>query len=285
MIRNLHFCVLPRAHGQKWRKSVEHLKRRWHLFNGRKIVSIFRGTDCDPPDDVRGAFADDSIEYLEFDNDPSLREVVSFVPMLERLESMRGDEITFCCHGKGATHGHDDSICHVWGDLMFSVCLDYQQLVECALQDKPICGAFRTRAGDVGVPWHFSGTFYWIRHDCTFSRNWRNIRRDWMGSESWPGVQFAFEESACLFLDNCNSLYDEDYWARNVFPSFHHWQESLRSCGLSTIPYSPPKWFLQRHPNFRPPNGTDGFGTTLREKRSWRRTAGSLLRSLRLSTG
>lgn len=269
MRRNLVCHLLPRSRGRKWLRTVSHLKQRWPLFNGKKIIAIVRAPDCDSPDEVRAAFNDPSIEFLEFDNDQALREVISFVPMLSRVESLDPNEITFCCHGKGATHGHDDSICHCWADVMFSACLDYPELVECALKDKATCGAFRM-FGAMCVDWHFSGSFYWIRHDRTFSRNWRNIPQEWAGTEKWPGVQFNRGESACLFLDNpTHSIYDENYWEQLIFPSFHHWQASLRSLGLCTIPYFPPQWFQERHPNFRLPIGLGGTAMTRPEKRNW----------------
>lgn len=286
MIRNLVSHILPKDNG-KWRRTVAHLRSRMELFNGKRVVSVATADDCDSPEEVRSAFGSDadSIEWLTFPNDCGLREVVSFVPMLERVASLNKNEITFVCHSKGATHGHDDSICHLWADLMFATCLDVPELVDCALQSAAICGSFRTGSGHLMVPWHFSGTFYWIRHDATFSRNWRNIRRHPFGTESWPGLQFAKEESACLFLDNCGSPYDESYWETSVLPAYRYWQERLRACGLVTTPYSPPSWFLERHPNFRDATGPAGSATTAPAKKNWRRIGTCLRRAVNFSRG
>jgi hypothetical protein len=238
--------------------------------------------DCDTLADVQAAFGDTAanIEWLTFQNDPALREVVSFVPMLERVANLDPNEMTFVCHAKGATHGHDDSVCHCWLDVMAAACLDSPELIECALEDAAICGAFRTRSGHLNVPWHFSGTFYWLRHDRAFARNWRNIHRHYCGTESWPGLQFGWEESKCLFLDHPQSLYDEHYWYNTVFPSYRHWQANLRSCGLTTTRVSAPEWLTRRVVPSPIPNGRDGFATTPLANGKLRRIAKSLHRAL-----
>lgn len=277
--RNLVCHILPRSRGQKWRATVEHLRRRMALFNGKRIIAVATDTDCDSAEDVKAAFGEHaaSIEWLTFQNDPGLREVISFVPMLERVASLDPNEATFICHGKGSTHGHDDSVCHLWRDMMFETCGAWP-LVECALGDHAVCGAFRM-FGAMAVDWHFSGTFYWIRHDKAFSRDWRRIRREWAGTEVWPGDQFLREESTCLFLDDVrNSLYDENFWEVTVLPALQIWKDRLRACGLSMTAYSPPTWFLQRHPNFLSQTGPAGSATTAPAKRSWLRIPTSLKR-------
>jgi hypothetical protein len=272
MIRNLMCHILPRHDGQKWRRTVDHLLRRWHVFNGRKVVAIAVDECCDTCADVREAFGDKAaeIEFLEFVNNPDLREVHTFVPMLERIESIDPEEITFSCHAKGSTRPHDDAMSHPWADVMFGVCLDAMPLVECVLRDHSMCGAFRLFGRD-NVDWIFAGTFYWFRHDKVFSRDWRNVPQIWTGTENWPCTLFRREEVKCLFMDNCQTPYDEAYWETTIFPAFRFWQDNLRRHGLSMTDYSPPSWFLQRHPNFRLPTGRDGYTTTPPVKRSWRR--------------
>jgi hypothetical protein len=275
--RNLVCHILPRTAGQKWRATVEHLRRRWRLFNGKRIIAVATADDCDSPDDVKEAFGDDSesIEWITFKNNPVLREVISFVPMLGRVASLDPNEATFICHGKGATHAHDDSVCHLWRDVMFEVCGTWP-LVECALKDHAVCGAFRTVAGHLQVPFHFSGTFYWIRHDRTFARDWPYIPQHYAGTEAWPGVQFKFEESQCLFMDNTPSPYDEQAWLTTILPAYRYWQDQLRAHGVYTTDCSPPSWLTQRVNHSLPQTGRDGSAMTAPEKRSSPRTLDSL---------
>ncbi len=286
MIRNLVCHIFPWSDGQQWRRSVDHLLSRWDVFSGKKIVAVAVSQCTDTVSHVVEAFGEHAgeIEFLEFVNNPDLREGHTLAPMLEKVESLDPNEITFYCHAKGSTRPHGDATSHLWRDVMFHVCLDDPRLAECGLQDKSICGAFRL-FGSEGRDWIFAGSFYWFRHDAVFSRDWRNVPKIWTAVENWPCTMFRREESRCLFLDNCQTPYDENYWADVILPSFHQWQVNLRRLGLSMRDYSPPNWFVERHPNFRLTTGPDGFDTTVPAKRSWPRIPDFLHRALHFSTG
>lgn len=246
--RNLACHILPRSAGHQWRRTVEHLNRRWSLFNGRKIVAIALDDDCDPAADVRRAFDDQSIEFLEFQNDPRLGESLTFVPSLEPLQSLRADEFTFRCHAKGSTWARDESISHLWADVMFSTCLDCPELIDAALEEHALCGSMRIWERPSGY-WIYAGSFYWLRHDRVFSRNWRNIPWNWMGAEDWPGANFSIEETACLFLDQCGDVpYDHAYWQLVVLPALRYWEQRVEATGLEVKPYGVPEWFGRMHP-------------------------------------
>lgn len=272
MIRNIICHILPRHDGQKWRRTVAHLLHRWHLFNGKKVIAVAVDQWCDSMADVKAAFGDmaDEIEWLEFANNSDLREVATFVPLLERVASLDHDEMTFCCHGKGSTRPGEECLSHPWADLMFAACLDAMPLVDCALCDAAVCGAFRLYGRD-NVDWIFAGTFYWIRHDRTFSRDWRNVPQIWTGTENWPCTIFRREESRCLFMDNSQTPYDEHFWESVIIPSFRYWRENLQRHGLFMTEPLMCDW-LKRRLNLSPQaTGPAGSAMTLQAKRNWPR--------------
>jgi hypothetical protein len=273
MKRHLLCHIYPFSNG-KWRETVAALKHRWQLFDGRKVVAIGLADPrekaaIDPPELVKEAFGDDPPEFIERWNKPHLREVVTFVPLLQAVEPDR-EGVTFYCHGKGSSHGHDDSPCHAWRELMFHILLDYPELAACALEKFPLVGCFRRphRFGLGPHQWHFSGTFYWIRNRDVFARNWRKVDRTWFGTESWPGRHFSQDEAGCLFMDNAGDLYDANYWRATVVPSFRLWRERVLSCGASMTACSPPNCLTLFEGPSPALNGQAGSDTTPPAKQS-----------------
>ena len=237
--RNLICHVYPRSNG-RYLRTVDHLRRRWRLFTGRKIIAVALDETTDSLPEVRGAFGDCEAEFLTVRNS-ELQEVETFVRSLERLAAEPG--ITFRCHAKGATHLDPRAASHAWADVMFSACLDFPGLIECALSRSAVCGAFRSH-GIWGGPgyhnWHFAGSCYWFRNDAAFVRNWRNVHQAFWGAEAWPGI-FGIEESVCLFCDRAQThqLYNVEWWENGLGPSFFHWVRRLESCSLRSPAYIP----------------------------------------------
>ncbi len=238
MIRNLICHVYPRRTGQQWRRTVEHLLRRRELFGGRRIITIATDETTDTVQTVRSALADFEAEFLEFRN-CALQETSTFLPAMDLIANTNHDEITFRCHAKGSTHSSDDAASHIWADAMFETCLDYPELVDCMLEKLAIVGPFRSHGlwpfpGHHG--WHYAGSMFWVRHDRTFSRDWRQLMPTFFGVEAWPGI-FPIEESGCLFGDHADTqhLYSPEFWRHNITPSLQLWRESLNKCGLVPI--------------------------------------------------
>ena len=212
--KNLIMHVMPVRGRGGWQQNAEIVRRHRGLFDGKRIVAIAtqsRGTryPLDKPKLVREAFGE-GFEFLEIPNDKHLREVASFVPLMERVESQDPLDVTFCCHAKGCTKKIDDGATpHRWRDAMYEVCLHWETIRN-ALSKFPICGPFRRRSRLGSSSWHFSGTFYWFRNRDVFARGWRNIDQSWFGTESWPGKMFSYRESKCLFGDGVGILYEMD---------------------------------------------------------------------------
>ena len=233
MIRNLLCHVYPRASGRKWRRTATHLIHRREMFNGRRILMVATDETTDDIKTVRKAFAPLEAEIIESRN-TEIQETATFLPSMDMIVSERSDEMTFRCHSKGCTHGDDNAPSHPWADVMFATCLDIPELIDCHLADKSITGAFQW-IGPWPFPgmhgWHYSGSFYWFRHDRTFTRNWRWLMPNFFGVEGWPGI-FPREESACVFHGYDNEatahLYNHNFWRANIVPELRLWATRLR---------------------------------------------------------
>ena len=240
----MFFCY-PRSNGN-WRRSVNHLLARWSQFDGKKVVAIAHDTSTDHPNEVVAAFGDPPIEFHACQN-TALQEVQPFAHLLTAVSNEPG--ITLYAHSKGCTHTENQSS-HLWCDAMASACLDYPTLIDCIMRDRSTCGAFRSlqKIGDSPSPWHFAGTWYWLRNAALFSRNWGDFEQKFWGTESYPGRHFAYAESACLFYDDAHTahLYGIDFWRQNTGPAFRWWRESLARCGQRPLCDDPPNCELFR---------------------------------------
>lgn len=211
MTKNLIYHCCPLG-GYKW--NVEQIKKRWHVFDGIKIVAIATGLGLDPVDKVKALFPPD-VRFIEVQNDRVIRETVSFRPLLEALKKQADpDSVTFYAHSKGISHrGPLLETIRLWTTLMYQHNLDNQQKVDEHLEQYPITGCFR-RNGKFKVfpkdagPWHYSGTFFWFRNADVFSRSWFQIAHHQYGTEIWPGVIFRKEEAGCLFGESVANPYD-----------------------------------------------------------------------------
>lgn len=219
--RNLIYHCLPYV--DRWQRCLDKLKSRLHLFNGCRTVAISTGANLVPAEEVR-EYLGNEVDYLEFQNDQNLREVVSFVPLLETVETLDPNQITFYAHTKGVTH-QPGSICWRWGDVMWDTCTrEIPDLISHAFAGAFRCfGMFNTWGNH---RWHYSGTFYWFRNAFLFARNWRRVDQMFFGAESYPASHFRPEECQCLFMDHCGSLYDEWYWRQTVEPEYEKWKSS-----------------------------------------------------------
>lgn len=232
--RNLLYHVYPdTANRAVWQRNVENIVRRIDLFNGHRAVGIVTARHLDPPGMVIDAFQGHVTDFIISKNLKKRREVVTFVPLLEKVESRDPNEVTFYAHAKGVTHRDGDwTTVHRWGQAMYDTCLDYWPLVEQQLATKAMTGSFK-RYGQFRTRgnwcWHYSGTFYWFRNCHVYERNWRYVDKKFFGNESWPGLMFKPEDTACLFFDNAGELYKMHEWNTTVQPELEKWtsQQSL----------------------------------------------------------
>jgi hypothetical protein len=230
-VRHLTYHIWPTTHQDSWRWNLRQLAARWDLFNGRKVLGLAIDKKTVSADAVTAYAASLGMVFdgvVTKTNSRTLREVVTFRPMLELLgiTSMGSRDVVFSAHAKGVRHNTREQHIEDWARLMYRVCLDDFAAVEPHLLANVFAGAFR-RFNNFTTPgnhvWHYSGTFYWWRPAEVARRNWQKIDNRFFGTESWPGHQAARDEAACLFLDDCGDLYDRQYWESTVWPK---WSES-----------------------------------------------------------
>jgi len=127
-IRNLIFHLFPHPGNDAWIHNIQQLKRRWSLFNHRRIIAVAEGPELIPLDRVRDIVGDGT-EFLPIQNDPRLRETATFLPLLKRIRSLRTDEATFYAHSKGASQHHTAQdgkqlAIEFWRNRMYAELLD-----------------------------------------------------------------------------------------------------------------------------------------------------------------
>ena len=230
-VRHLAYHLLPVTGNGTWQRNLDRLIPRLGLFNGQKVVAILtEGPDprlpLDPPHLVRQYLSGLGIEFLEFPNNPALREVVTFLPLLDRIfKEHRSDrDVTFYAHAKGVTRPFNSSTTvHRWTDVLYHTNLDYWPLVEEHLRRFHLTGSFKKiGSGFKGSTssWHYSGSFYWLNNSRVLDRSgWRVLDRAWWGNESWPGLHFKPHETGCLFHQapvSSMDLYSSGYFDRVV---------------------------------------------------------------------
>jgi len=230
-VRHLMYFVCPMG---DWRAAMQPMLDRMSLFNGRRILAIaYRDTnEIKSVERFCGQWFD---ELLPCANMKEMREVVAWLPCLERLLDSSPRDCIFSAHAKGVTHFNDPVILK-WINEMYEINLDYWPAVEEALTRGAMCGAFRRTGKFPRIAhvdgeqsdyerWHYSGTFYWMRSKDLFARNWRNMDWTWYGTESYPGVQFSPEQCQCLVGDNCGDLYQPETWDQ-LQPEIDKWKSA-----------------------------------------------------------
>lgn len=228
-----HLCPVQ----GRWRYGVEQIWQRRHLFDGSMVFSIAvggraRGHLLDPPEIVRRHLPPGAVA-IEIPHHPRLGEVVSWVPLWERvLQDAGPDDAVLYAHSKGVTRtGHE--ACRLWTDTLYSLALDHWGETERLLRRFPLVGSFKKHSregfpGGCQTTWHYSGTFYWVRL-CDFTqRPWRNLRQQWAATESWVGEAYHQADGGVLFGegDNRMNLYDPGYWRVSVLPNLELWRSA-----------------------------------------------------------
>ncbi len=230
---NLVYHVTPIPHPDNvWQWNVRELLKRIHHFNGRRIITVVTsnsGRTMDSPDVVAAAFAGHDVEFRFAPNDPKLREGRHFIPALREIASIDPSEAVFYAHGKGVSH-LDQRIVRPWTAAMYHHNLDRIDEVRDLLSRWPCVGIAKRRGDFVrlsyGQPrkpgslrrrtwhdWHYSGTFWWARHDSLFSRpDWDLIPQHAFAVEGYLANFFRPEEAVCLAYEDIPDPYNATIW-------------------------------------------------------------------------
>lgn len=239
-MRHLTYFIYPR--GPWWRWNVEQLRERISLFNGRRLVTIATDRDSADHAEAADAFKGMDCELRLAANNPAGKELVGHIPMIEELARYRGEsDCTFYGHAKGvSSHAYGEGV-RRWIAAMYAALLDYWPAVRRELENHATVGIFRRIMSPPVASvsdWHYSGSFRWTRNADLYSRNWRLIAPDWYGPETYPGVQFRWDESACLFGEFAYAgvgLYVESTWASWATAAAEDWYAAHADDRLTPI--------------------------------------------------
>jgi hypothetical protein len=214
--RNLIYHLWP-VKGSMWRWNLDQLKARIDLFNGRRIIGIVYDGRSEDPGIAQEYLAGHGCEFLIVPNQAT-GEVATFEKMLRAIASTDENEVTFYGHGKGVKH--EPAVpepVRRWAETSYKAALDDWPAVRNHLEQFALTGSFRMfgrfrphrNIGD----WHYSGTYFWMRHARVFSRDCFTPPQYYCGVEAWPGRYFTKDEGGCLLFDNPDQLaYREEFW-------------------------------------------------------------------------
>jgi hypothetical protein len=230
--RNLLYHVWP-VRGAMWRWNVQQLLGRIDLFNGRRVVGIVHDERAESPDEVRRLFDGHGCEFVVAANGPA-GEGLTFPTMLARVRSLDPNEVTFYAHAKGVKYepAVPDPV-RRWADIQYRAALDDWPAVRSQLERYAMTGSFKMlgkfRAHHYVGDWHYSGTFFWLRHAYAFARDIVRLPSFYGCVEAWPGVHFRREETGCLFMDSLRQLpYREEFWACMGDAAVLRWEAARR---------------------------------------------------------
>lgn len=206
MIKNLLYNCYPAKHSAEWKLNIKELLKYSNVFNGKKIILVKVDTMTERFEDVVNFFDLNDAIFLKFDNDPKLGEVVGFLDGLKLLNNLNAEDITFYAHTKGTKYrsipAQNMATIRRWRNRMYYECLsDIKNIEDIFSLNYSCCGCFLENYGhlDTQSAWHFSGTFWWVKHSNLFKTNWTDIHNGYYGVEQFLGRIFPIEEAYCLY--------------------------------------------------------------------------------------
>jgi len=220
--KHMAYHIWPCNKTDNWKWNVQHLLQHIHIFDGVRSVAIVKGPHTEDVEKVKTAFNGHRIDnWIINNNIPELREGVTFVPLMNTIKDHEG--ITWYGHAKGVRYEVGNNCPLIWAHVMYKLTLGHWQYAWNQLQQYPITGCFK-RYSDFTLArhyrWHYSGTFYWFRNDKVFTcAEWSDIApRFFAAIEAWPARLFGPDESACMFGEAAENLYDVKTWKQYVEP-------------------------------------------------------------------
>jgi len=225
-VRHLTYHICPFSNSSNaWTWNLLQLKRRWELFNGKKILGINHDESTVTPRQLIAYCQSIGMEWDHIvvrENSRRLGEVTTWIPSLELLQPVGAcpDEVVFSAHAKGVKYGSESPpVIRDWASVMYSVNLDDWETVRRSLEWFSATGAFRSRyrrSAMCRYGWYYSGAFWWWRLADIGQRRWSTVSPWYAGREIWIGNQIEKAESDCLFMDNCRSPYLPQYWKTTI---------------------------------------------------------------------
>lgn len=207
---NLMMSFYPRRETRHiWERQQEVIREAIDRFDGQKLCAI-ACDDSTAENEIDRSLWDD---VIELENDRERWELPGWQWAMERLASEPG--FTVRLHAKGAVRGAAEKHLQSWWELGFAAMLDVDA-VRRSLDSAIITGPFRRFgfAHNLGVDWHYSGSFYAFRNAEIFAREWMPDSRGDASHyvEAWPAMVASKAESDCLRYDGVGDLYASKNW-------------------------------------------------------------------------
>jgi hypothetical protein len=200
---NLIYHICPFSSGrEQWVWNIDQLKRFAFWTNGKRVVSIVQGPGIDCLDDVLKEFGDFRIDKLIVRENTSLWEMETFPYALKETMNTNSNEAFFYCHAKGTSKpvgSPELKAARLWTGYMYRFLFGNAEKTLGALSRYSTVGSFKEVDGAFDTNWHFSGTFWGIRHDRLFTKpDWNALLRDRYFIEFYPSRHFQSQEALNL---------------------------------------------------------------------------------------
>lgn len=201
MRRHCLFYLYPWK-DRHWRWYIDKIKAHRGAFNGKYVIIVATDDRTEDIHIVRQEISSLGFAVVETRNNKKFPMVSDFHNHLEFFKSTDRNEAVFFGHSKGISHVQADGSPRPstlsWAEAMFKLNLDCPALIDKLLERYEAVGAFKYFGMHGGAPWHYSGTFFWLRCDALFSRDWRTQRDDIFDVEGFPGRIVKDENAFCL---------------------------------------------------------------------------------------
>ncbi len=220
MRRNLLYHIYPSSSNDVWKWNISLVKQYFDHFD-RIIVGIATDGNSDSYIDVSKELSDyPNIELVLAKNVEDKGELTTMPTMLEMVESLKDDEITFYAHAKGVSYsGERLWAVKRWTEAMYYFAFRDIEFIDSIMMQYACAGSFQ-RGGWSDIKhiqnrygWHYSGNFWWINHRAFFQTNWKySPRRGRHDAESLLGNLFKVREAFCLGINGPFPLYNSREW-------------------------------------------------------------------------
>lgn len=209
-----------------------------NLFDGGRVASVMM-TDPVATKDVVRRLETFGFHIFLLPNDGVSREMHGFFEQsLPWIAAQEQDGLVFFCHSKGTSHDPNGSrfrCIRRWNEVMWRHNVaDFRKHIWPRREQYGAFGTLRKVLEKVRSPrpqpYHYSGTFYWLRLDLLHARNWQrdyaavkaavlantlpDVRDDLLRyfAEGYPATIFPKIEESYSVVDVEGGLYTEFFW-------------------------------------------------------------------------
>jgi hypothetical protein len=202
-IANLLYHICPFTEGrEQWKWNVDQVKKYANWTNGKRVVSIVQGRGIDNVESVLREFGDFRIDKFIVRVNSDLWEMETFPFAIREIASTSPDEVFFYCHAKGTSKPISSpqlKAARLWTGYMYRFLFGNPEKTLKELNRYSTVGSFKEGDGAFDTNWHFSGTFWGMRHDRLFTRaDWDEFHLHRYFIEFYPSRHFKAHDARNL---------------------------------------------------------------------------------------